>query len=76
MSMKKKVTNSEVSKQYIEMLKEKFAEKKQLPGAAEVDGVHNCWKLIVAKPARRFSHATGVCKFQIISLGIHCICIA
>lgn len=53
-SMKKKVTNSEVSKEYIAMLKEKFAEKKQLQDATEVGGVHNCWKLTVVKPARQF----------------------
>jgi hypothetical protein len=40
-SMKKKVTNSKVSNEYLEMLKEKFAEKKQLQDPAEVGGVHN-----------------------------------
>jgi hypothetical protein len=39
--MTKKVTNSKVSNEYLEMLKEKFSEKKQLQDTAEVGGDHN-----------------------------------
>ncbi len=44
-SMTKKVTNSKVSNEYLEMLKEKFSEKKQLQDTAEVGGDHNSKKL-------------------------------